>query len=112
MERMQAAFYRQQRALQAEVDAVGRDGPFKLRHGYRKPCASGKDVFDVPGSNLIHEDEVFLDVLESPRVMELVVQIIGRDVSAVEYSARTVPPDGEGGYTEWHRDYVRWFPRA
>ena len=110
LERMQAAFYRQQRALQAEVDAVGRDGPFKLRHGYRKPCASGNDVFDVPGSNLIHEDEVFLDVLESPRVMELVVQIIGRDVSAVEYSARTVPPDGEGGYTEWHRDYVRWFP--
>ena len=28
-------------------------------------------------------------------------------VSAVEFSARTVPPDGEGGYTEWHRDYGR-----
>ena len=60
--------------------------------------------------------EIFLDVLESPRVMELVVQIVGQDVSAVEFSARTVPPDGEGGYTEWHRDYVRaaarWLTRA
>eukprot|EP01043_Picozoa_sp_COSAG02_P054060 COSAG02_NODE_6064_length_3831_cov_5.809218_3_plen_121_part_00 len=102
LHRMQRAFYAEQAALQAEVDAVGRDGPFKLRHGYRKPCASGKDVFDVPGSNLINADEVFLDVLESPRVMELVLQIIGQDASAVEYSARTVPPDGEGGYTEWY----------
>ena len=25
----------------------------------------------------------------------------------MEFSARTVPPDGEGGYTEWHRDYGR-----
>lgn len=98
---MQRTFYAEQAALQAEVDAVGRDGPFKLRHGYRKPCASGNDVFDVPGSNLIYADDVFLDVLESPRVLELVLHIIGQDVSAVEYSARTVPPDGEGGYTEW-----------
>lgn len=102
LQRIQRAFYAEQSALQAEVDAVGRDGPFKLRHGYRKPCASGNDVFDVPGSNLINADEVFLDVLESPRVMELVLQIIGQDASAVEYSARTVPPDGEGGYTEWY----------
>ena len=98
---MQRTFYAEQAALQAEVDAVGRDAAFKLRHGYRQPCASGNDVFDVPGSNLIYADDVFLDVLESPRVLELVLQIIGQDVSAVEYSARTVPPDGEGGYTEW-----------
>eukprot|EP01046_Picozoa_sp_COSAG06_P084336 COSAG06_NODE_31148_length_526_cov_0.964871_1_plen_89_part_01 len=62
---------------------MGRDGPFKLRHGYRKPCASGNDVFDVPGSSLIDADEdVFLGVLESPRVMELVLEIIGQDVLA------------------------------
>jgi hypothetical protein len=91
------------RPVKAEVDAVGRAGPFTLRHGYRKPCASGRDVFDVPGSQLLvgEHPEVFLAVLESPRVMELVLEIIGEDVSAVEYSARTVPPDGEGGYTEW-----------
>ena len=103
LRRMQEGFYHDQAALQAEVDAVGRDGPFKLRHGYRKPCASGQDVFDVPGSSLLvgeHAD-VFLDLLESPRVVALLRQIIGEDVSAVEYSARTVPPDGEGGYTEW-----------
>ena len=103
LRRMQEGFYHDQAALQAEVDAVGRDGPFKLRHGYRKPCASGQDVFDVPGSSLLvgEHPDVFLDLLESPRVVALLRQIIGEDVSAVEYSARTVPPDGEGGYTEW-----------
>ena len=71
LRRMQEGFYHDQAALQAEVDAVGRDGPFKLSHGYRKPCASGQDVFDVPGSSLLvgEHPDVFLDLLESPRVV-------------------------------------------
>jgi hypothetical protein len=40
-------------------------------------------------------------------VLDLLTAAIGCDVAVSEYSARTVPPDREGGYTEWHRDYGR-----
>eukprot|EP01048_Picozoa_sp_COSAG05_P003034 COSAG05_NODE_135_length_16947_cov_294.166548_3_plen_466_part_00 len=101
--RLQAAFLHEQQALQEEWVAVGPDGEKRLRHGYRKPCASGRDVFDVSFAQAAidgADSDVWLDLLEHPRVVSLLTELIGTDVCASEFSARTVPgPDGEDGYT-------------
>lgn len=102
LQRLQRAFLHEQRSLQEEWEAVGPDGEKRLRHGYRKPCASGRDVFDVSFAQAGidgADSDIWLDVLEHPRVVPLLQELIGTDVTASEYSARTVPgPDGEDGY--------------
>jgi len=106
LHRLQSSYSAEAGRLQEEwAAAPGATDEEKQKHvkysTYRKPCASGLDVFDIqPFQN---DPAIWLDVLEAPRVVSLLTQLIGSDVSCSEYSARTVPgPDGESGYTTWY----------
>lgn len=49
-------------------------------------------------------DPVMLEMVDPPKLMAVLKQIIGDDAMMVGMQPRTVPPEEEGGYTTWHYD--------
>lgn len=80
---------------------------------------AAEGFFDLP--NLLSEDDVFLDILDSPAVVPLMSRVCGAphalepdsEVASAGYTGcmrsggmggRVVPPN-EHGYTRWHQDH-------
>jgi hypothetical protein len=71
----------------------------------------GRLWFDMPLPQLFQEaaggDPVMLDIIDPPRLVQILEQIIGPDVRLVGIQPRTVPPEQNQGYTTWHRDGIQ-----
>ena len=72
----------------------------------------GRKWFDIPRKDFWKEaeqadgDDSLLGLVNPPKLMEVLDAICGGagdEVRCVGIQPRTVPPDGEGGYTAWHR---------
>ena len=68
----------------------------------------GRLWFDIPLSLLFQEaadgDPIMLEIIDPPRLVSVLEQIVGPDVRLVGIQPRTVPPEDNQGYTAWHRD--------
>ena len=64
--------------------------------------------YDIPLEELFAEtvegDPVMLDIIDPPRLVPVLEQVIGPEVQLVGIQPRTVPPEENLGYTTWHRD--------
>ena len=62
--------------------------------------------FDVPRA--LEKEEALLELVENPRVVPLLSQVIGEDVQIRQVQTRYIPGkqprDATVGYTGWHRD--------
>ena len=72
----------------------------------------GRKWLDIPRKDIWKEaeaaggDDSLLGLVNPPKLMEVLDAICGGagdEVRCVGIQPRTVPPDGEGGYTAWHR---------
>ena len=69
----------------------------------------GRLFFDIPVQDFFSEalqedgDPALLDVIDPPKLLEILSRILGDDALLVGVQPRTVPPEKEGGYTTWHR---------
>lgn len=62
--------------------------------------------FDVPRA--LEKEEALLELIENPRVLPLLSQVVGEDVQIRQVQTRYIPGnqprDATVGYTGWHRD--------
>ena len=74
----------------------------------------GRLWFDLPLPTLFGDADdgpgEMLDVIDPPRLVPVLEEIVGPDVQLVGIQPRTVPPEQNQGYTSWHR--VRSSPAA
>jgi hypothetical protein len=122
LKRLQAAWRRAQapaRALWEESKALGCgangiyfENQAELNSDPRfKHLPHGRLFFDIPVEEFFFAealqpdgDPVMLQLLDPPKLMAVLRQIIGDDVVCVGVQPRTVPPEDGGGYTTWHND--------
>jgi hypothetical protein len=68
----------------------------------------GRLWFDIPLPLLFQEaadgDPIMLEIIDPPRLVSVLEQVVGPDVRLVGIQPRTVPPEDNQGYTAWHRD--------
>lgn len=99
--------------------------PLRSRAGNFSKLPHGRKFFDFPHEEFFREaaaggDPALLDLIDPPALVETLCAVCAADpVESDEAAAapqggmplrcigvqpRTVPPDGGGGYTTWHRD--------
>ena len=102
---VQAAWARHEAPVRAEWEAAkllgeGVSGGLNFERG----TWHARKYFDLP--RFAELEDCFLRVLELPVVIALMKEVIGGAVLLRSIQARTVPADGEGGYTRWVRAMV------
>jgi hypothetical protein len=72
------------------------------------PLPMGRLFFDIPVEQHFFAeaeaedgDPILLDLIDPPKLVEVLHRIIGPDVVLCGMQPRTVPPEEEGGYTSW-----------
>ena len=57
---------------------------------------------------MLETDPAYLELLSAPRLVALLREVVGPQVTLIHAQARTVPPEEEGGdYSGLHRDLAR-----
>jgi phytanoyl-CoA hydroxylase len=82
------------RRLRAAFDAASE------RYSAVKKCAA-EGFADIP--HILDQDDVFIDLVDAPRLFPVLLEVIGGDVQLLKTQARVFPP-GKTFTAPWHSD--------